>query len=147
MDADATVYHDLLRSAARRLTGHQRRLFQAEVAQRLCHGNPRQAERLLGWGRQTVALGLHERPRGSRCQENFPARGQQPWEELHPKLAQDIRDLVEPHTQADPQLKSPFKYTRLTASALLASRIAQKGYQAEDLPKERTLRRILNRLG
>jgi hypothetical protein len=147
MDADTTVYNDLLRSAAGRLTGHQRRLFQAEVAQRLCDGSPRQAERIFGWGRETVALGLREAQGGIRCVENFQARGQQPWEDLDPKLAQDIRALVEPHTQADPQFKSPFKYTRLTAAALHAALIAQKGYNAEELPKERTLRRILNRLG
>lgn len=147
MDTDPTVYHDLLRSAARRLTGHQRRLFQAEVAQRLCDGNPRHAERLFGWGRQTVALGLKEAQTGIRCVEDFQARGQHPWEALDPKLAQDIRDLVEPHTQADPQFKSPFKYTRLTASAVRTALIAQKGYKAEDVPKERTLRRILDRLG
>jgi hypothetical protein len=147
MNIDPSVYQDLLRSATRRMTGHQRRAFQAEVAQRLCDGNPRQAERLFGWGRQTVALGLHEARSGVRCQENFQARGQRPLEELDPKLAQDIRELVEPHTQADPQFKSPLKYTRLTASALRKALIAQKGYKAEDLPKERTLRRILNRLG
>jgi hypothetical protein len=147
MDADTSVYHDLLRSAARRLTGHQRRLFQAEVAQALCDGSPRQAERLFGWGRRSVSLGLHEADSGIRCLENFQARGRHLSEDLDPKLAQDIRDLVEPHCQTDPQFKSPFKYTRLTASALRAALIDQKGHKSEDLPKERTLRRILNRLG
>jgi hypothetical protein len=147
MDADTTAYHDLLRSAAGRLTGQQRRSFQAEVAQRLCDGNPRQAERLFGWGRQTVALGLKEAQTGIRCVEDFQARGQLPWEELDPQRAQDIRELVEPHVQADPQFKSPFKYTRLTASALRAALLAQKGYQEEGLPNERTFRRILNRMG
>lgn len=147
METDVTVYHDLLRSAARRLTGHQRRLFQAEVARHLCDGNPRRTERLFGWGRANVSLGLKEARSGIRCLENFQARGQKSWEVIDPKLAQDIRDLAEPHTQADPQLQSPLKYTRLTAKALRAALIAQRGYRSEDLPKERTLRRILNRLG
>ncbi len=34
-------YDDLIRSAAQRLRGHQRRLFQAEVANSLCGGSPR----------------------------------------------------------------------------------------------------------
>jgi Rhodopirellula transposase DDE domain len=147
MDIAPAVYHDLLRSAARRLTGHQRRLFQAEVAQALCHGSARQAERLFGWGRQAVALGQQEAAHGIRCQEDFAARGLKPWEQRDPQLARDIRDLAEPHTQADPQMKSALKYTRLTATALRQALIAEKGYRAEDLPKPRTLRRLLNRLG
>ncbi len=63
-----------IRSEARRLTGDPRRLFQAEVATTLCGGGPRQAERRLGWGRETVEKGLHERPHGVRCLENFAAR-------------------------------------------------------------------------
>ena len=51
----------LIRSGASRLTGYQRRSFQAEVAVELCGGNARQAERRFGWGRETVEKGLHER--------------------------------------------------------------------------------------
>jgi Rhodopirellula transposase DDE domain len=147
MDIAPAVYHDLLCSAARRLTGHPRRSFQAEVTQALCRGSARQAERLFGWGRQAVALGQQEAAHGIRCQEDFAARGLTPWEQRDPQRAQDIRDLAEPHTQADPQLNSALRYTRLTATALHAALIAEKGYRAEDLPKPRTLRRILNRLG
>ena len=51
----------LIRSGASRLTGYQRRSFQAEVAVELCGGNARQAERRFGWGRETVEKGLQER--------------------------------------------------------------------------------------
>ena len=47
----------LIRSGARRLTGYQRRSFQAEVAAELCGGNARHAERRFGWGRETVEKG------------------------------------------------------------------------------------------
>ncbi len=57
----------LIRSGARRLTGFRRRAFIAEVARELCDGNPRQAERRFGWGRDTVAKGLHETRQGMRC--------------------------------------------------------------------------------
>ena len=57
MDAVAEPFDDLLCSAARRLKGHQRRAFMAEVANRLCEGSPRIAERRFGWGRRTVATG------------------------------------------------------------------------------------------
>src|SRR5512142_1083950 len=97
----------LIRSGARRLTGYQRRLFMAEVATELCDGSARQAERRLGWGRETVLKGLHEARQGMRCLENFVARGRLRSEETDPQLAADIRTIVEPHTYADPELKSP----------------------------------------
>jgi hypothetical protein len=69
---DARERHDaLIRSSARRLTGYQRRLFQAEVATELCGGSPRLAERRFGWGRETVEKGRQERRSGMRCRENF----------------------------------------------------------------------------
>ncbi len=147
MRPEAELYHELLRSAARRLTGPDRRLFLAEVTQALCDGSPRRAERLLGWGRETVALGQHEAQQGLRCVENFAARGRQRTEDLDPALAQAIRALAEPHTQADPQLKSALRYTRLTAKALRQALIEEKGFSDKQLPGVRTLQRILNRLG
>src|SRR3954471_7517658 len=67
MDASTQQFETLIRSAARRLKGHHRRLFLAEVTTRLCDGNPRQAERRFGWGRDTVTKGLHETTQGIRC--------------------------------------------------------------------------------
>jgi hypothetical protein len=145
--AETETYHALLRSAAGRLTGTQRRLFIAEVTQRLCGGSPRRAERLFGWSRNTANVGLHEAQHGISCLDNFQARGRQRTEELDPPLADAIRDLADRHSQADPQLKNDFRYTRLTAAALKQALIEEKGYRAEQLPSERTLQRLLNRMG
>ena len=143
---DAIARRDaLIRSAARRLTGYQRRLFQAEVATELCGGNARQAERRFGWGRDTVATGLHELRSGLRCRENFAARGRQPSEQRDPQLAADIRAIVEPHTYADPELRSARRYTNLSAAEVLRA-LTEKGYPREHLPGERTMRDILNRM-
>ncbi|HMB04342.1 MAG TPA: hypothetical protein VKP69_11470, partial [Isosphaeraceae bacterium] len=49
-----------IREAARLLTGPKRRRFQAQVALDYLDGNARRAERVFGWGRQTVQLGLQE---------------------------------------------------------------------------------------
>jgi hypothetical protein len=135
----------LIRSGASRLTGYQRRSFQAEVAVELCSGNARQAERRFGWGRETVEKGLQERHHGVRCLEHFAARGKQRSEDKHPQLAADIRAIVEPHTQADPELKSSRRYTNLSAAEVRTALIA-KGYPASELPSERTMRDILNRM-
>jgi hypothetical protein len=146
MDAPTQSYEGLIRSAAQRLKGHQRRLFQAEVASQLCGGNPRQAEQRFGWGRDTVRKGLQEASTGIRCVERFAARSRKPREQRDPALARDIRAIVEPHTQADPELKSPRRYTNLSAKEVLEALQAEKGYNAKELPKERSMRQILNRM-
>ena len=147
MDVPVEVYDNLLRSAARRLTGHQRRLFEAEVADALCQGSPRAAERRFGFCRDTVATGQHEARSGIRCVEDFVARGKLPAEVKDPQLAADIRAIVEPHTLADPEMKSARRYTNLSAREVLEALQMQKGYTAERLPCERSLRDILNRMG
>ncbi len=135
----------LIRSGARRLTGYQRRSFQAEVAAELCGGNARQAERRFGWGRETVEKGLHERHHGVRCLEDFAARGRRCSEEKDPRLAADIRAIVEPHTYADPELKSSRRYTNLSAAEVRQA-LVDTGHAREELPAERTMRDILNRM-
>jgi hypothetical protein len=145
MDTATEPRDALIRSGAQRLTGFRRRAFLAEVATAVCDGNPRKAERRFGWGRDTVAKGLHESRRGMRCLEDFAARGRRRSEDKDPQLAADIRTIVEPHTYADPELKSPRRYTNLSAAAVRDALIA-KGYSLTELPGERTMRDILNRM-
>jgi hypothetical protein len=135
----------LLRSGAKRLTGFQRRSFLAEVAIELCDASPRKAERRFGWGRDTVAKALHESRQGMRCLENFAARGRRRSEDQNPQLAADIRAIVEPHVYADPELKSARRYMNLSAAEVRQALIA-KGYSSAELPSERTMRDILNRM-
>ena len=144
---DATAISDsLLQRGAQRLTGHQRRLFLAEVTVELCGGNARRAERRFGWGRATVDKGMRELHRGIRCLENFEARGRPRWEDQNAQRAADLRELVEPRTQADPELKSARRYTNWAAAEVLKALQSQKGHTAADLPSERTMRDILNRM-
>ena len=145
MDESTERTDALIRSGARRLTGFQRRAFQAEVAVELCSGNARQAERRFGWGRETVEKGLHERHTGIRCLEDFVARGRQRVEDRDQRLAADIRAIAEPHSYADPSLKSSRRYTNLSAAEVRTALIA-RGHAEADLPAERTMRTILNRM-
>ena len=145
MEGCIECFDTLICSGARRLTGYQRRLFMAEVTTELCECSARQAERRFGWGRETVLKGLHESCQGIRCLENFAARGRLRSEEKDPQLAADIRAIVEPHTYADPQLKSSRRYTNLSAAEVREALIAT-GHPSEKLPSERTLRDILNRM-
>lgn len=127
MDVSPEVYEQLIRKAARLLQGHARRLFQAEVAATLCGGSPRAAERRFGFDRNAVATGQHEARTGIRCVEDFAARARPRTEAKDPQLAADIRALVEPHTQADPEVHSPRRYTNLSAREVLQALRRQKG--------------------
>jgi hypothetical protein len=136
----------LIGLAAKTLTGYQRRVYIAEVTLTLCDGNARRSEERFGWGRATAEKGLRERATGIRCLENFAGRRRPASEERNPQLAADIRAIVEPKTQADPELKSSRHYTNLSANEVRQA-LRKKGYREEELPAERTLRDILNRMG
>jgi hypothetical protein len=76
------------------------------------------AERRFGWGRLTVDKGTRERESGVRCLENFRARGRRRAKDANRKLADDIRSIVEPKRDADPELKSSRRYCTLSAGEL-----------------------------
>ena len=77
--------------------------------------------------------------------ENFAARGRQRSEDKDPRLAAEIRAIVEPHTYTDPELKSARRYTNLSAAEVRQALI-DRGYPGQKLPSERTMRDILNRM-
>ena len=53
--------------------------------------------------------------------------------------------IVEPHTHSDPELKTSRQYTNLSAAEVREALLAQ-GYDESQLPSERTIRDILNRM-
>ena len=146
MDGVASRYEALLMLGAQRLKGFERRLFMAEVTREVCGESPRQAERRFGWGRETVRKALHELQQGLRCLENFSARGRPRMEAQNPQLAADIRDIVEPRTQSDPELKSARQYTNISAAEVRQALLDEKHYALAEVPSERTMRDILNRM-
>ena len=74
-------------------------------------------------------------------------RGKRRSEVDQPRLEQDIRSLVGPESQADPQMKNTLAYTRITAKAVHRKLIEEKGWPEDQVPKERTINDLLNRLG
>jgi len=136
-----------LRLAAAQMSGAKRRAFQAEMAEQYCASNPRQAERLFGWGRETVEVGLAERRTGVTCIGAQPAfSGRKRWEEQHPQAAAALCSLAEAHAQQDPTFRTSLAYTRLTAKAAGAALRAQ-GIPKKHVPAPSTMATILNRLG
>ncbi len=136
-----------IKDAACKLTGAKRRAFQARVALDYLEGSPRRAERVFGWSRTTVELGLNELRTGITCLVDSCKGANRKTEEKLPQLEQDIRSLAEPESQQDPKFQSPFKYSRITAKAMRQALIDKKNWKDEDLPCEKTIGNILNRLG
>jgi len=141
------VADELLVMAASELKGTWRRQFLAEVCLKLCDGNTRQAEYRFGWGRDTIAKGLLERKLAPAEAAVLKSnnRGKKRSEDQNPQLAIDIRLIVEPHTHTDPELKTERRYTNLSAAEVRKT-LLERGYSDEQLPSERTMRDILNRM-
>jgi len=139
--------HDvLLRIAAKQLTGWRRRIFIGKVTRELCDGNARRSERRFGWGRQTVEKGMKELELGVVHATDYSPRGRPRTEDKDPQFAAHIRGIVEPTTHADPELKSTRQYTNMSAAEVRQALIEQEGYSEDELPSERTFRKILNRM-
>jgi len=136
-----------LKNAANKLTGAKRREFEAQTTIDYFEGNARKAEKELGWGRETILKGMKELECGIVCVERYKDRGNKRTEKRLPHLEEDIRSLVDPHSQADPDFRSIFAYTRVTAKKMRQALIDEKGYSDEELPCENTIGNILNRLG
>lgn len=137
----------LLKDAAKKLTGVKRRSFIAKVVIELYDGNARKAEQELGWGRETIQKGIHELSNNIVCVDNYKGRGNKKTEEKISTLEKNIREIVEPHCQVDPKFQSSLIYTRITPRAVRKALLDEKGYKDNELPTERTILNILNRLG
>ena len=136
-----------LRLAASQMTGATRRAFQAEMTLKYCDGNPRRAEEVFGWGRETIEVGLAEKRTGMECLSLQAAfSGRLRWEEKYPEATQALVDLALAHSQQDPTFRTTVSYTRLTAKTAIEG-LRQQGIEEAALPAPSTMAVILNRLG
>jgi len=129
------------------MSGSERRAFQAVMTLKYCQGKARLAERVFGWGRDTVQLGLNEQRTGVICLGMQSAYGgDKLWEEKHSEVAQALWTLAELHSQQDPTFRTLLSYTRLTAAEALKQLRAQ-GFPEDQLPSPSTMAEVLNRNG
>jgi hypothetical protein len=138
---------DDLRLAASKMSGATRRSYQAQMTLKYCDGNARMAERVFGWGRDNIEVGLAEQRSGIICvgaQAGYS--GSKRWEQKHPEAAAVLRALAEAQAQQDPTFESTVAYTRLTAQKAL-EQLRQQGFAPEQLPAPSTMAVILNRMG
>ncbi|GAC1357311.1 MAG: hypothetical protein NVSMB38_39540 [Ktedonobacteraceae bacterium] len=137
----------LLLNTVKDLSGGARRRFMARTVKALGEGGQRLAERELGWHRGTIRKGMHEVERGITCVDGFRLRGRKRSEDHLPNLLRDITAIVDGQSQADPQFRTAYLYTRLTAAEVRRHLISQRGYTDEALPTAETIATKLNELG
>lgn len=142
----STELSDFFNETRNALKGHGRRLFMARVVKLLGHGGQRKAQKELGWNRDVIRKGLRELESGIRCDDNFSARGRLPAEKHLPNLLVDMRDIVEPLSQADPTFKTTNEYSPITAPEVRRRLIDDKQYSDEELPCVRTIQKKMNEL-
>ena len=51
---------ELIDESVKRLRGYERREYQAYIALEYFQGNARKTERVMGWGREALILGMKE---------------------------------------------------------------------------------------
>lgn len=135
-----------LKMAAKKMRGTERRSFYAAISIKYCRGNPRKTEKIFGWNRKAVELGLHEKRTGIICLGAQKARcGNKLWEEKHPESATFLLELAKSQSQQDPTFRTTLSFTRLTAKEAL-NQLREHGFKA-DMPSPRTMADFLNRNG
>jgi transposase len=146
MGQEAHAMDQWVRKAVKKITGEAKRHFIAEITVELCDGNARMSEERFGWSRKTVKKGMKEREEGIVIAD-LPRKGRPTWEEANPQIAEDIRNIVETKSYVDPTFESDRVYSNLTAKEVCLALRKEKRYRKKAIPPERTMRRILNRLG
>ena len=121
-----------------------RRSAMGDVTISLLDGKPRVAEDVFGWNRTTVALGMNEFKSKILCLNDLSTRKKPKAEDKNPGLLADIIEIMDPHSQAEPRLRTTLLYTNLTAKAVHGL-LLQKGWTEEELPTVRTISNILDR--
>jgi hypothetical protein len=137
----------VLIDTAKALKGSQKRLFMARTVKAMGRGGQRWAEEHLGWSRVTIRKGMRELHSGMICLDAFSARGRRPVEGRLPRLLEDIKDIADGQSQADPRFQTDRLFTRISAAEVRRQLIATKGYTDEQLPTQQTINTKLNLLG
>jgi hypothetical protein len=135
---------ELVQRLVDRIPWPLRRQAMADATKTLLKGKPRVAESVFGWGRTTVEMGMNELRTGLACLNDLSERRKPRTEEKYPQLLVDLRNIMDPESQAESHLRTSFSYTNMTAEAV-RSALLEKGWSNERVPTVRTLCNILNR--
>ena len=93
-----------MKLAAAKMSGAKRREFAAQMTKKYCQSSARKAERVFGWKRSMVELGLAEQRTGIKCVGAQSAKsGVKRWEEQQPEAAKILKEIAQAHGLAATQ--------------------------------------------
>jgi hypothetical protein len=124
----------------------QRRQSKADIVDTLLNGEIRAAEDIFGWGRNGIAIGRGELQSGKTHEDKIAARRKPSTEEKFPEIERDIHLLFDSKSQADSRLNTTLRYLNASA-ANVREALIENGYSDAELPTERTINNLLNRMG
>ena len=133
--------------AVNKLNGSDKRVYLAKISQALGYGGQTIVCQTFGIDPKTLKKGIQEAESGYNVVDAFNLRGRKNIEYELPGLLDDIKDIVDSSSQADPKLKDKRLYTRLTPEEIRRQLHEQKGYKLEDLPTARTIYNKVVKLG
>jgi len=136
---------DLFEQTRNQLSGPQRRHFMGDVVNAIGDGGQRWAERIFGWSRTTIRKAQQESANNStQIEDQVHRRGRKAIENHIPTLCDNIRKIADRNSCQDPTFDTTQLYCRLSAKSVRNELL--KTYPDDQLPSERTIRTMLNRL-
>ena len=141
------VKHILSSVAGKITNGAKRREAAAEIAKEYGYGGQTFAAKELQMSRNTVRKGERELESGEKAEDRFDQRGRKKATEKHPEMEGQIKAILDSQSQVDPKFQTDRLYTNMSIGEIRNQLIKQYGYTDEELPTERTLDTLVNKMG
>lgn len=129
-----------------KMTGSERRIYLAGIAKQLGYGGMKLVNTHFGIDFRTLQKGMEELESGNCIIDAFDKRGRKSIEVHLPNILNDIKNIVDSESQADPRFEDNRLFTRLT-SENIKTQLQKMGYKLEELPTNQTIYNKVNELG
>jgi hypothetical protein len=129
-----------------KMTGSERRIYLAGIAKQLVYGGMKLVNTHFGIDFRTLQKGMDELESGNWIIDAFDKRGRKSIETHLPNILNDIKNIVDSESQADPRFEDNRLFTRLTPENIKIQ-LQKIGYTPEELPTNQTIYNKVNELG
>jgi len=129
------------------LSGGTKRRAAAKIAKDYGRGGQTFVSKEFKIARNTIRKGLAEIESGEEIHDKFEQRGRKSTLEKIPQLEGHLHQILRSQSQTDPKFQTDRLYTNLSIKEIRHQLIKQFDYIDENLPVERTLNTIVNKLG
>jgi len=129
------------------LRGGVKRRIVAGIANEYGKGGQTFVSEAFKMSRDTIRKGQQELKTGEIIEDAYSERGRKSTMEKQPQLEGEIREILDCQSQSDPKFQTNRLYTNLTVREVREQLKKQYGYADGELPTNRTLNTIVNKMG